>query len=279
MKYLLLFMSGALFSSLVAQDTTVSYLSSKWEESTLENAEYKRVLIQKNSDYFVVEDYLVNGLPYLRGQFHTADITKPFGEFVSFNEVGTITEVYNYNDSSELHGPYRTYDSEGRLSAERYYNNGQKDGLWKWFYVNGLISWFEQWRNDTLVMLQQFSPSGEEYSSKFNLNIAPKWKIENEDLSTFIAKRLPVNYRTREIYGMIYVYINSEGELVKVENMSNISGDLFAEIKRILLAESHWLPALNRLRPVDGILECEIMIPSNKVEKVTKPIKKFKKRK
>lgn len=260
MKNLLLFICFVQLNSIVAQDTMLYYLNSRWEQTTLENAEYKRVLIQKEPDHYVVEDYLIGGLPYLRGQFHSANVKNPFGEFIAYNQSGAITEVYNYNDKSELHGAYLTFDSEGKKDTERYYTEGKKDGLWKWYYSNGLVSWFEQWRNDTLVMMQQFSEEGLEYDAKYNLNIAPRWKDNDEDLNTFIQNRLPVELQKEQVKCVIYVYITAKGNVLKIENKTFVKREIIDAIRNILITESAWLPALNRLRPIDGILECEVNI-------------------
>lgn len=251
----LLFSLGVNF--IYAQDSTVTYLDNNWKATTLEDATCYRIIKKKQADLWLVEDYWMNGIPQFKGSYKTEKLKNPVGEFIVYDHQGTITAVYNYDDDSKLDGTYLLLNSDGQKDAEREYAHGKKNGYWKWYYDNGLISWFEQWRNDTLVMLQQFSKSGEEYKDLFNVSIAPRWK-DKTDLSSYLQSRLSMKPPTLKTD--LLIYVSMKGKVEKVESQSKLESGMIEEINKILMEGPDWLPGLNRLRPIDGILEYEFII-------------------
>lgn len=260
MRYLLLFLFSIALSVGFTQDTVVSYLDSKWKKSTVEDAKYKRLIIHVKENHYQVEDYLNNGQPVFKGQFKSDKVKNPFGEFVNYDEHGTIREVYYFDEDGKLDKQYLVYNEKGLKDSERYYAHGKKDGLWKWYYDNGSICWFEQWRNDTLVMLQQFSSEGKEYKDLFNLSIAPKWNYEKKNLSQYIKDKLGPDFKSTSTAIILLVFINSDGTLQRIDSKTKVDSELLNSIEKILINGPIWLPALNRLRPTDGVLEVEITL-------------------
>lgn len=260
MKVLLLVILSQIVFSCMAQDTIVSYLDNKWRKSTIEESKYKRLVIFLEENHYQVEDYLKNGQPVFKGQFKSAKVKEPFGEFVNYDEFGTIREVYYFNTDGLLDQKYLVYTENGVKDSERFYSNGKKDGLWKWYYDNGSICWFEQWRNDTLVMLQQFNVEGQEFNEYYNLKIAPKWNYNEKSLSQYILDKLPADKKENSIIVVLQVYIGSDGKLQRLDSKTKIDSELLNSIEDILINGPVWLPALERLRPVEGVLEVEVML-------------------
>ena len=260
MKEIVLILMLHCLTSSFSQDTTVVYLDTKWKKTNVETATYKRYLIKVSDEYFRVEDYSKNGVPEFSGQFKSEKLKNPFGEFISYDTSGTIREVYNFDESGELDKEYRVYTEDGRKDNERSYKNGKKDGFWKWYYDNNSISWFEQWRNDTLVMLQQFSTEGVEFKSLYNLNIAPKWNYDQKTISEYIKGKLKPEFQNQTIQADFLAYIGSDGKLIRFETKAKADTKLLLEIEKILVAGPIWLPALDHLRPIDGVLEIEIKL-------------------
>lgn len=260
MKYLLLLLLSFVLATGFSQDTVVSYLDSKWKKSTVEDAKYKRLIIHIKENHYQVEDYLKNGQPIFKGQFKSEKVKNPFGEFINYDEQGTIREVYFFDEDGNLDKQYLVYNESGLKDSERFYSHGKKDGLWKWYYDNGSISWFEQWRNDTLIMLQQFSSDGNEYEELFNLNIAPKWNSNKNELCQYIKERLGNSHKNSPSSIVLLVFISSDGKLQRVDSKTKIDSELMNSIEEILINGPVWLPALNRLRPTDGVLEVEITL-------------------
>lgn len=260
MKYLLLFLISFLLSTCFSQDTIVSYFDVKWKKATVEDAKYKRLIFRVKEDHYQVEDYLKNGQPIFKGQFKSDKVKNPFGEFINYDEQGTIREVYYFDDNGNLDQQYLVYNENGVKDSERFYSHGKKDGLWKWYYDNGSICWFEQWRNDTLVMLQQFSTEGKEYKDLFNLSIAPKWNYEKKDLSQYLQDKLGSNSKGAPSTIVLLVFVSSDGKIQRVDSKTKVDHELMNSIEQILINGPVWLPALNRLRPTDGVLEVEITL-------------------
>lgn len=260
MKYsLLLLLSLALFPCF-SQDTIVSFLDGKWKKSTAEESKYKRLIIHVGENHYQVEDFLKNGQPIFKGQFKSDKVKNPFGEFINYDEHGTIREVYYFDQNGELDQQYLVYNENGLKDSERFYSNGKKDGLWKWYYDNGSICWFEQWRNDTLVMLQQFSADGKEFKDLYNLSIAPKWNYEKKELSQYIKDKLGSEYKGESSTIVLLAFVASDGKLQRIDSKTKVNSELLNSIEQILINGPVWLPALNRLRPTDGVLEVEITL-------------------
>lgn len=243
-----------------SQDTTITYLDVNWKKAKVEEAKYKRVIVHVADDHYQVEDFLKNNQPVFKGQFKSEKIKRPFGEFVNFDDQGTIREVYHFNDDGELDQEYLVFDENGKKDSERFYSDGRKHGLWKWYYDNGSICWFEQWRLDTLVMLQQFSVSGEEYENLFNLQIAPKWNYDKKSLSHFLNDKLISDYEFQNKSVVLLVYIGSDGKVQRVDSKTKLDINILNAIEKLLIEGPIWLPALEHLRPVDGVLEIEITL-------------------
>lgn len=260
MKIVLLVILSQIVFSCFAQDTVVSFLDNKWRKSTIEDSKYKRLVIFLEENHYQVEDYLKNGQPVFKGQFKSEKVKEPFGEFVNYDEFGTIREVYYFNSNGLLDQKYLVYTVDGIKDSERFYSNGKKDGLWKWYYDNGSICWFEQWRNDTLVMLQQFNTEGQEFKDYYNLKIAPKWNYDKKSLSQYISDKLGEENKQSRITAIIQVYIGSDGKLQRIDSKTKIDNKLLESIEKILINGPVWLPALERLRPVEGVLELEVIL-------------------
>ncbi len=260
MKYsILIFLSIICFQS-YSQDTVVSYLDGKWKKTTPDESKYKRLIVHIGENHYQVEDFLKNGQPVFKGQFKSDKVKNPFGEFINYDDQGTIREVYFFDENGKLNQQYLVYNEHGVKDSERFYAHGKKDGLWKWYYDNGSISWYEQWRNDTLVMLQQFSSEGNEYKDLFNLSIAPRWSYDKKELSEYIASKLGSDVTREPATILLLVYITSDGKLQRVDSKTKVDSELLKSIEHILMNGPVWLPALNRLRPADGVLEVEITL-------------------
>jgi len=238
-----------------AQDSTITYFDKNWKATTKEEATSYRIVIKKHEKLWLVEDYWMNGVPQFKGGYSSEKLKGSVGEFIVYDHQGTITAVYNYDNDNKFHGNYLLLNSEGQKVEEREYVHGKKNGYWKWYYSNGLIAWFEQWRTDTLVMLQQFSKSGEEYKELYNVSIAPRWK-DKADPSSYILSRL--SSKSSLTKTDLLIYVSDKGKVEKVESKPKLDADVLVEITKILKEGPDWLPALNRLRPIDGILEYEL---------------------
>ncbi len=246
--------------SCFAQDTITTYLDSRWKKTASSDYKYKRVIFKIGENHYQVEDYLKNSQAVFKGQFKSDKVKNPYGEFINYDENGTIREVYNFNFEGKLDKEYNVFTEKGTKDSERFYSNGKKHGLWKWYYDNGSVCWFEQWRNDTLVMMQQFSPEGQEFINFYNVSIAPKWIHDDKTLSQFLKEKLPAKYKKESINADLMLFISSEGKVQRIESKTKIDTAILNSIEQILVDGPVWLPALEHLRPNDGVLEIEIRL-------------------
>lgn len=258
MRFWLYILLGFNCLNCFSQDSTVIYYTSSWKITDKPNAHYYRVLKKISDNHWEVDDYTTDNIPYFSGQFKSEKVKEPFGEFINYGADGTILEVYHYNNESELDGPYLTYTENGLKDTERFYKNGKKEGLWKWYYETGTVAWFEQWSNDSLVMLQQFSTSEKEYKTLFNVSIAPKWKLQEQSFDAFILENLPEALLEKGIKADVYICISRNGKVTRVYPKSKMDVVLQEALNDLFINGPDWLPGLNHLRPIDGILEVEI---------------------
>lgn len=242
------------------QDTTTVFLDASWKKTSSKDYKYKRFIIKIGDNHYQVEDYLKNSQAVFKGQFKSEKVKNPYGEFINYDEHGTISEVYNFNSNGNLDKEYLVFTEKGTKDSERFYSDGKKDGLWKWYYDNGSVCWFEQWRNDTLVMLQQFSPEGIEYNNLFNVSIAPNWSHDGKTLNEFLKEKLPAKYKNESINADLMIFISSDGKVQRIESKTKIDAEILTSIEQILIDGPVWLPALQHLRPTDGVLEIEIRL-------------------
>lgn len=88
-----------------------------------------------------------------------------WGLFYGLPFTGKIArEYYRYRDDSGklvLHGPYRMYNPDGKLTSEEFYRDGRLNGTSTYWDQNGTAIQFQEfWRNGVKAGEAQYSRSG-----------------------------------------------------------------------------------------------------------------------
>jgi antitoxin component YwqK of YwqJK toxin-antitoxin module len=81
---------------------------------------YNRILISKKEVKLVNGKYVEHGISY------------------QFNDKGTLNQLYSYKDGI-LDGIYISYFDNGSINVRGKYLNGEKNGIWEFFNLKGIL--------------------------------------------------------------------------------------------------------------------------------------------
>ncbi|MCB0738545.1 MAG: hypothetical protein KDC92_13595 [Bacteroidetes bacterium] len=73
---------------------------------------------------------------------------KPIGQWTGYFENGKIKDVKTWNDEGKLHGPFKTYYTDGSLLTLGNYANGDWFGPTKTYYSSGELKYESNWLAD-----------------------------------------------------------------------------------------------------------------------------------
>jgi hypothetical protein len=248
--------------NLMSQDSIYRYYNDEFEKTSKSRASYFRVLDSESDDLWMVRDYSTAGTLIMSGTFSDQKTTVKEGEFLYYYSTGHLKKQISYN-ANVISGDYVEYYEDGIKNFQGKYKNGRRDGMWKWYFEQGTISWYEQWRNDTLIHIQCWNKNGQELESDFPPQVDAFIAGGSKSLYFFIEDNFtyPNSFQDKavKIKINVLVSVSKTGELDKVVVKNTKYDWVEIEIQRVFRLMSLWYPALDHMRPQDSVVEIPLM--------------------
>ncbi len=263
MRFLIVVMCYFLVSAnIAAQDSISRYLNNNWEKTCKSKASYYRVVNETNGSKYHVKDYSLEGKLAKAGYYADKKLRVKDGLFITYFPDGHVKSKINYKEN-QLHGSYAEYYIDGIKNFQGNYNYGKKDGMWKWYFEQGTISWYEQWRNDTLVHNQCWNEKGQELESDFPTQVDAFIAGGTRSLYFFIEDNFtyPTSFQNKSVKIKIevLVHVAKSGDITSVKVKGAKYDWVEPEIQRVFGLMPRWYPALDHLRPMDSVVEIPLM--------------------
>jgi antitoxin component YwqK of YwqJK toxin-antitoxin module len=153
-----------IFYSQNSIDKTI-YLDSTWNETTIENHKYYRIVKDYNSDIktYVIKDYYKSGVLQMEGKSRTKDDISKEGEFIFYYENGNKKAVTNYEKSLPKGKHFEWYENgakklEGKhISRDKILGAELRiDQFWNKDGIQTIIDGFGDYQDTN----EKFSESG-----------------------------------------------------------------------------------------------------------------------
>jgi TonB family protein len=252
------------------------YFDRNWEQASLANAYYYRIVSVDSSGEFrlYVEDYYPGGKIQMTGTYKSIRPDDKDGHFIYWYEDGKKQMECHYRDNllhghlrewypsgqeesyqefsnGQLNGEYISWREDGSMKLKARYSNGEKHGNFQSYYPDGLLLRDDFFENGELVEGHCYSPRGEpvEY---FPYVLMPRFPGGQAALRRFVEKELkyPQEARKKGIEGSVIVLFTID-ETGNVKDPAVVNGDMEYfnnEALRVVGKFPRWTPG-----EVDGI--------------------------
>ncbi len=148
-----------------AQDSIVNYLD---KDGLITKVKYKarafETIVKKDSTW-LVRVYYSNGKIQRLGHYKHKNKTKPIGNFFDFFRNGQLRKSYFYNENSEKSKGVKQWFYNGALSSTGFFENCKKEGIWKYYHMNGRVASKLYFKNDSMVKSLTYDPYGAKLDS------------------------------------------------------------------------------------------------------------------
>lgn len=190
-------------SSLFAQRDTV-YFDESWIKLPNKfKAHYYGIREKTDDGTYKAEDYYMNGILQMTGHFVDLDSSVETGYFTYYNEYGVKSSEGLYNDGKK-EGVWKYYREQDKeiLWYTQYYLHDTLQGSFKSYYENGKLKREEIYKNGERVSGKRFSEEGVEmiFTPFIIMPVAPY------DVNKYLSKNIeyPEDCRKRKLKG-VYV--------------------------------------------------------------------------
>ncbi len=256
--------------------TDTMYFDIAWEQTTMENAKYYRVITMGNSGDFLfhVSDYYLSGQVQMTGTYRSIRPDNREGNFTWYFPGGQKQQECEYKNNI-LHGlfqewyengqqksrqsfneslpdgPMKTWNQDGTLKLEAQYSKGEKHGYFITYYDNGQMIRKDLYEHGVLIEGHCFNQDGTS-AEYFPYIVLPRFVGGPPELKKFISNHLKYP-KTAEKQGReaIILVIFSVDETGQVRDPQIVHGDLDSfnqEALRLVAAFPPWIPGM-----IDGI--------------------------
>jgi TonB family protein len=239
---LILIVAGAI--AVFAQDKL--YYNAADRDTTASEASYYRIRIKKDAGWQVT-DYYMNGKTKMTGTFSDDSCHVKQGDFAWYDSAGRDFHDCSYVANKENGVETYKYDN-GQVNFTGAYKNGEKDGDWIGYYLNGKISGKATYNNGKQISAAFYhedgTPNGEvrEFLRESGYpGGARAWlAFLNQNL------RYPSKAVKHKVQGTVVVQfiISTEGKAEDIQVIRSADKDLDAEAIRVIKLADSWIPAI-----------------------------------
>ena len=269
-----------LSASAVAQDTTITWISSNGKPVEREMATYLRHSWQENDSLWQVRDYFPEGNLQMSGTYADADLSVKHGNFRCFVENGTKTSEGDY-DHNVAEGFWNFWYDDGNLKdhgkflsgikdAERdsifniykesknislfFFPKSVKDSTWEYFHENGVRSGLEQYKSGRLTESQYWNADGSEVAKDAVVDRMPEFPGGEMEMMRYFTNNIkyPKVAKRKRILGTVYVSfeVDKEGVAKNFVVYESVSPEIDNEALRVLQSMPRWIPGMAQNRAV-----------------------------
>ncbi len=185
----------------VSQDV---YYDSIWNVTSRENAFYYRIIDTIPGNFFMVNDYYLDGTLQMKGVYSSLKKETKNGLFSWYSPEGVKTEE-SYYENGRMNGSHKIWYENGQQKLIGKMTYGEKDSTWIWWYENGELwtiadykdgkvngRWITFYENGVkkefyIAKDNKFAGIGEGWDStgikQFDINLDPE--LKNGDFKLF----------------------------------------------------------------------------------------------
>ncbi len=236
---------------LKAQDTTITYFDSKWNETEVNSQVYYRKLYRNKDKLWVVEDYYSDSKEcQMKGQYLNRGLKKEHGEFIYYFENGVIDHKGLY-EKGKKYGEWIYYFKNGNTDYSGAYIKGKRHGEWNWYFKNGKIASREIYKYGELIKIEQWDTSGVKIQNPIKL-VDASFVGGEANMNQFIIDNLvyPDEASQKGQHGIVYIQfvVEKDGSLANIEISKGAYPMLNEAALEVVQKMPNWIPGRHHNR-------------------------------
>ena len=250
------------FSS-IAQDSISVYYDYDWKECKKDDAFFFRVKHKVSKEEWMIKDYFISGEIQMIGYYKDKKCTFKEGDFYYYYKNGQLEQKVNYHNNL-LEGTKYGYFENGSVSEQGEYRLGKKNGLFKYYYQTGTVSWYEQLKEDSIIVRQCWNERGQEVDSEFPSSVDAFIAGGSRSLYFLIEENFSypndVQSKTFTVEVEASFIVSKEGKISNIRVTGTKEEWIVKEVVRIFNLMPKWYPALDHMRQVESVVRIPILI-------------------
>lgn len=202
-----------------------------------------RLYQQEGENKFLVEDYYMNGVIKMKGNFISIYPEYREGKFSWYNDKGELTDECSY-EMGYQEGEYKKYENN-KLECLMYCKKGVLDGELTSFFNNGQIRRIENYLKGEFVSGKCYSTTGKD-TTYYKRRIDAEFVGGFNNFAKYLSNNIVYPKKAKElgIEGKVYIgfVINEEGNVENVKVIKGIGAGCDEEAFRIIKKMPAWNP-------------------------------------
>jgi len=247
----------------IAQDGISAFYDSDWNECKKVDAFYFRVKHKVSKVEWLIKDYYSTGELQMVGFYKDKKCQVKQGDFYFYYKNGQLEKKVYYHNNL-LEGSIYGYFDDGNISEEGAFKSGKKNGLFKYYYKSGSLSWYEQIRMDTIVFRQCWNDKGQELDTEFPSFVDAFIAGGSRSLYFLIEENFSypdaVKSKAFSVELEVIFVVSKDGDISNVRVEGTKESWICKEVIRVFNLMPKWYPALDHMRSVESIVRIPLLI-------------------
>jgi TonB family protein len=236
-----------------SQDTTYVYFDEDWKKTKKkEHASYLRKFYRLSSNEWRVEDYFINGVLKMEGNYTKKNLKTEVGKFVYYYENGQKEKECVFKDGN-YHGESVRYYEDGGIDSKGMYESGLAQGDWIFYFKTGQVSSVEKYKEGKMESFQFYDTEGKALENA-QYEVEPEFPGGQKAMALFIQANVVYPEKAAEmgITGMVYVQfvVAADGSIELLKVSKSVHPLLDNEAMRVVKLMPTWSPGKLHNRPV-----------------------------
>ena len=240
-----------------AQDST--FYSQKNEVFALDSADrYSVGQIEEETQLYLVRSYeYKDKRSILKSETRYTDnkTNKLQGTTKDYFQNGKLSSERFYNNGQQ-EGREVNYDDNGKIFYERFYAGGKREGNFKMYYGNGKVRRDETYKFNELVSGKMYDSTGVEIPYCGEFEVLPQYTGGVEAMMKYLSGNITFpkdaarsrKFRSGKVYLTFTIY--TDGSVRDVEVLKSLFPSCDAEAIRVVTNMPPWQPGYQECRPV-----------------------------
>lgn len=263
-KFILLLTSLFLgFNSFSQKDSIINYFDHNSLPTKIKDqVDFVEIISKVNDTLWKRETLSRTGKLLSYTHYKSKDKKIQVGESVHYHFNGKVGTLNFYNNKGLLHGKEQRWFYNGRKDSEGFYINDKREGVWKFYHINGKLASKLIYKNDLLMSSFFFDEKGNRQTNVdikkgFPTLMHPYDVIEEPEFEgghqKYIEKIQDIidnlGFNIEGSLKLSYI-IDVNGKITEVTIDEKIPEKLFSEIETSLTNMKGWISGVNLNRKV-----------------------------
>lgn len=246
------------FNSFSQKDSIVNYFDSNGLSTTIkEKIDFVEIISKVNDTLWKRETISRTGKLLSYTHYKSKDKKYQIGESVHYHFNGKVATLSFYNNKGLLHGKEQRWFYTGSKDREGFYKNDKKQGVWKYYHINGNLAAKLIYKDDFLVNSFLFDENGNKQDNNKSFVITPYDIVEPPEFKGGHQKYIEeiqdiISESNFDIQGRVKLgyTIDVNGRIKEVTIDEKIPQKLFEEINSFMKNMKGWKAGKNSNRRV-----------------------------